>query len=213
MDQTAAHLIPDDPTLERLAAAAAGCTACHLHRLGTQTVFGEGPPAASLMLVGEQPGDQEDRQGAPFVGPAGGVLDRALDDAGIARDGVYVSNVVKHFKWKAKGRRRIHDTPNEREMAACRPWLRAEIDVVSPQIVVCLGATAAKALLGRDFRLTRHRGEVFESEIGPLLTATLHPSAVLRGPRERRDELYGGLVDDLRSAAARLGGGRPARAG
>ena len=211
--ETAEPLIPQGEGLDGVREAAAGCTACHLHELGTQTVFGEGAPHAPLMLVGEQPGDREDLEGRPFVGPAGRLLDRALEDAGIPRDDVYVTNAVKHFKWKAKGRRRIHDTPNEREMAACRPWLRAEIDVVSPQIVVCLGATAAKALLGRDFRLTRHRGEVFESEIGPLLTATLHPSAVLRGPRERRDELYGGLVDDLRSAAARLGGGRPARAG
>jgi DNA polymerase len=192
---------PQGATLEELTRAASGCTACDLHRRATQTVFGEGAALASLMLVGEQPGDREDLEGRPFVGPAGALLDRALADAGIDRDRAYVTNVVKHFKWKAKGRRRIHDTPDEREVRACRPWLSAEIEAVRPAVVVCLGATAAKALLGRDFRLTRHRGELFPSDAGPLLTATLHPSAVLRGPSERRRELYAGLVEDLRTAA------------
>ena len=201
MEETAAALIPPRPTLAELRGRAAGCTACHLHELGTVTVFGEGPPTAELMLVGEQPGDVEDREGRPFVGPAGKVLDRALADAGIDRERVYLTNAVKHFKWTPRGGRRIHDTPNEREMRACVPWLRAEIDVVSPSLVVCLGATAAKALLGRDFRLTRHRGEIFDSLDGPTVTATLHPSAVLRGPRERRDETLAGLVHDLRAAA------------
>jgi DNA polymerase len=201
MEQTAAALIPPRPTLPKLRREAAGCTACHLHELGTQTVFGEGPATAELMLVGEQPGDVEDREGHPFVGPAGRVLDQALADAGIDRERVYLTNAVKHFKWTPRGGRRIHDTPNEREMRACLPWLRAEIEVVSPSLVVALGATAAKALLGRDFRLTHHRGEIFELLDGPPVTATLHPSAVLRGPRERRDELLAGLADDLRTAA------------
>jgi uracil-DNA glycosylase family protein len=201
VEQTAAALIPPRPTLANLRREAAGCTACHLHELGTQTVFGEGAPAAELMLVGEQPGDVEDREGRPFVGPAGKLLDRALAEAGIERDRVYLTNAIKHFKWKPRGPRRIHDTPNEREMRACVPWLRAEIEVVDPSLVICLGATAAKALLGRDFRLTWHRGEVFDQLEGPPVTATVHPSAVLRGPAERRGELFEGLVDDLRLAA------------
>ena len=201
MDAGAHEMVPVDATLEELREAAAGCTACHLHELGTRTVFGEGPPTADLMLVGEQPGDVEDREGRPFVGPAGRLLDRALAEAGVARERAYLTNAVKHFKWTPRGGRRIHDTPNEREMRACAPWLRAEIEAVGPSLVVCLGATAAKALLGRDFRLTRHRGEFFDSLTGPPITATLHPSAVLRGPPERRDELFRGLVDDLRLAA------------
>jgi uracil-DNA glycosylase len=200
VEETAAALIPPRPTLAALRREAAGCTACHLHELGTQTVFGEGRPTAELMLVGEQPGDVEDREGRPFVGPAGKLLDRALAEAGIERDRVYLTNAVKHFKWRARGPRRIHDTPNEREMRACLPWLRAEIEVVDPSLVVCLGATAAKALLGRDFRLTHHRGEVFDQLDGPPVTATVHPSAVLRGPSERRAELFEGLVEDLRLA-------------
>jgi uracil-DNA glycosylase len=202
MQETAEPLVPPRPSLTSLRRAAAGCTACHLHELGTRTVFGEGRRSARLMLVGEQPGDVEDREGRPFVGPAGRVLDRALADAGIERGSVYLTNAVKHFKWTPRGGRRIHDTPNERETRACLPWLRAEIEVVEPSLVVCLGATAAKALLGRGFRLTRHRGEVFDSPAGPPVTATLHPSAVLRGPQERREDLFRGLVDDLRLAAA-----------
>jgi uracil-DNA glycosylase len=202
--ETAEPFVPEGADLAGLRAAAAGCTGCHLHELGSQTVFGEGAASAPMMLVGEQPGDREDLAGRPFVGPAGQVLDRALAEAGIERDAVYLTNAVKHFKWVAKGPRRIHDTPNERETGACRPWLQAEIEVVDPTIVVALGATAAKALLGRDFRLTRHRGEVFERPDGPLLTATLHPSAILRGPPGRREEGLAGLVDDLRTAAAAL---------
>jgi DNA polymerase len=201
VEETAAALIPPRPTLDDLRRKAAGCTACHLHELGSQTVFSEGPSGAELMLVGEQPGDVEDREGRPFVGPAGKLLDRALAEAGIERERVYLTNAVKHFKWKPRGPRRIHDTPNEREVRACVPWLRAEIEVVDPSLVVCLGAIAAKALLGRDFRLTRHRGEVFDQLDGPPVTATVHPSAVLRGPPERRGELFEGLVDDLRLAA------------
>jgi uracil-DNA glycosylase len=200
--ETAEPFVPEGADLAGLRAAAAGCTGCHLHELGSQTVFGEGAAGAPMMLVGEQPGDREDLAGRPFVGPAGQVLDRALAEAGIEREAVYLTNAVKHFKWVAKGPRRIHDTPNERETGACRPWLQAEIEVVDPTIVVALGATAAKALLGRDFRLTRHRGEVFERPDGPLLTATLHPAAILRGPSERREEGLAGLVDDLRTAAA-----------
>jgi DNA polymerase len=201
MDETAAALVPERPTLDDLRREAAGCTACHLHELGTRTVFGEGPRSAGLMLVGEQPGDVEDLEGRPFVGPAGRVLDRALAEAEIVRERVYVTNAVKHFKWTPRGGRRIHDTPNEREMRACAPWLRAEIEVVEPSLVVALGATAAKSLLGRDFRLTRHRGEVFAQLAGPPVTATIHPSAVLRGPPGRREELFAGLVADLRLAA------------
>ena len=197
---TAADLIPERATLPQLRERAAGCTACDLWRNATQTVFGEGPRSARLMLVGEQPGDVEDREGRPFVGPAGSLLDRALDDAGADRSAIYVSNVVKHFKWRARGPRRIHDTPNEREVAACRPWLQAEIAAVRPRVLVCLGATAARSLLGPSFRLTRHRGELVESELGPLLTATYHPSAVLRAPRERRSEVFGALVEDLGAA-------------
>ena len=187
--------------LERLRDEAAGCRMCPLWEKGTQTVFGEGPPNAPLMLVGEQPGDREDIEGRPFVGPAGRVLEDALREAGIARDRVYVTNAVKHFKWVARGPRRIHDTPNEREVAACSPWLRSEIDLVAPSVLVCLGATAAKAMLGKDFRVTKHRGEMFDQLEGPTLTATLHPSAILRGPQERRREMLTGLVDDLRAAA------------
>jgi uracil-DNA glycosylase len=181
--------------------AAAGCTACDLWARATQTVFGEGPAHAPLFLLGEQPGDREDVEGRPFVGPAGRVLDDALREAGIARDRVYVTNAVKHFKWVARGPRRIHDTPNEREVVACSPWLRSEIEVVAPAVLVCLGATAAKAMLGKAFRLTQHRGEMFDQLAGPALTATLHPSAILRGPTERRREMLTGLADDLRAAA------------
>ena len=194
--------MPDGgPELERLRDEASGCRMCPLWEKGTQTVFGEGPPDARLMLVGEQPGDREDIEGRPFVGPAGRVLDDALREAGIARDRVYVTNAVKHFKWVARGPRRIHDTPNEREVVACSPWLRSEIEVVAPAVLVCLGATAAKAMLGKAFRLTQHRGEMFDQLAGPALTATLHPSAILRGPTERRREMLTGLADDLRAAA------------
>ena len=194
--------MPDGgPELERLRDEASGCRMCPLWETGTQTVFGEGPPDARLMLVGEQPGDREDIEGRPFVGPAGRVLDDALREAGIARDRVYVTNAVKHFKWVARGPRRIHATPDEREVVACSPWLRSEIELVAPAVLVCLGATAAKAMLGKAFRLTQHRGEMFDQLAGPALTATLHPSAILRGPAERRREMLAGLVDDLRAAA------------
>src|SRR5919202_2252564 len=184
LNGSAAALVPERPTLPKLREAAAGCRACPLWETGTQTVFGEGSTGARLMFVGEQPGDQEDRQGHPFVGPAGRVLDEALQLAGIDRATVYVTNAVKHFKWEARGKRRIHKRPNAEEIAACRPWLEAEIAVVGPEIVVCLGATAAQALLGRDFKVTRKTGKFVEGLMGPVFTATVHPSSILRAEDE-----------------------------
>ncbi|HSJ46336.1 MAG TPA: UdgX family uracil-DNA binding protein [Euzebyales bacterium] len=175
---------------------AAGCTRCDLYKDATQTVFGEGPTDADLMLVGEQPGDQEDLQGAPFVGPAGGVLDDALRDAGIERGRTYVTNVVKHFKFTRRGKRRIHDKPNREEVGACMPWLEGEIGAVDPDVVVLMGATAAQALLGSSFRVTVQRGEVFERD-GYRVTATVHPSSILRVPAERRQAAYDDFVTDL----------------
>ena len=169
-------------SLDALRAEAAGCRACPLWQSATQTVFGEGPRLAALMLVGEQPGDHEDLEGRPFVGPAGALLDRALEEAGIERSTVYLTNAVKHFKWTPKGKRRIHQKPNAAEVEACRPWLEAEIAAVRPTLVVALGAVAAQALLGRGFRVTRHRGEVFPQPEGPPITATVHPSSILRAP-------------------------------
>src|SRR5256885_7227197 len=168
----ALSLIPPRPTLPSLQRAAAGCKACDLWKTGTQTVFGEGPTYARIMFVGEQPGDREDRAGRPFVGPAGLLLDRALVEAGINRDEVYVTNAVKHFKWEPKGKRRIHKKPNSREILACRPWLDAELDVLQPKVVVCLGATAAQALLGKDFRVSQQRGEFIESPLAEHVVAT-----------------------------------------
>ncbi len=182
--------------LDRLREQAAGCTACELYADATQTVFGSGRAGAALVLVGEQPGDAEDRAGAPFVGPAGQLLDRALDRAGVRREDAYVTNVVKHFRFRRQGKRRIHQTPGVEHVRACVPWLRAELDAVQPELLVTLGATAAKALLGSSFRLTHHRGEVLEYDGVPLV-ATLHPSAVLRGPQEQRQEAFDGLVADL----------------
>jgi DNA polymerase len=198
-------LIPESPTLERLRESAAGCKACHLWERGTQTVFGEGARAAEVMLVGEQPGDQEDRAGHPFVGPAGRVLDEALEQAGIDRSQAYVTNVVKHFKWEARGKRRIHAKPNWTEIAACKPWLEAELAVVEPRVLVCLGATAAQALLGKQFRVTKQRGELVESPLAPNVLATIHPSAILRQrDEESRREEMAAFVDDLRVAAKLL---------
>jgi DNA polymerase len=181
---SAAELMPAHPTLPRVREAAADCHACDLWTSGTQTVFGEGPSTARLMFVGEQPGDLEDREGAPFVGPSGRLLDAALEHAGIDRADVYVTNAVKHFKWVrgARGQRRIHKKPNGTEIRACRPWLEAEIALVHPRVIVCLGATAAQSLLGTAFRVTRDRGKPFSSELGPTVIATVHPSAVLRSP-------------------------------
>lgn len=192
------------PDLAELRDDAAGCTRCHLFKDATQTVFGEGPADADVMLVGEQPGDQEDRQGAPFVGPAGRMLDDALRDAGIERGRTYVTNVVKHFKFARRGKRRIHDKPNREEVEACMPWLEGEIAAIAPDVVVLLGATAAQALLGSSFRVTRQRGEVFERD-GYRLTATVHPSSILRSPSDRRQAAYDDFVADLAGIATLLG--------
>jgi DNA polymerase len=199
-DGTAAPLVPDKPSLPKLREAAAGCTACDLYKTGTQTVFGEGTSNADVMFVGEQPGDQEDLQGKPFVGPAGQLLDRALEEAGIDRSQVYVTNVVKHFKWTGRGKRRIHQKPNWSEIAACRPWLDAELDVVQPRVLVCLGATAAQALLGRDFRVSRQRGSPVDSDLAEHVVATVHPSSILRADERERE--FAEFVKDLEKVAA-----------
>jgi uracil-DNA glycosylase len=200
---TAAEFLPDTLTLPKLRDAAAGCRACDLYKTGTQTVFGEGTKTAEVMFVGEQPGDQEDLQGQPFVGPAGKLLDRAMEEAGIDRSLAYVTNVVKHFKWVARGKRRIHQKPSWAEMTACRPWLDAEIAVVQPRVLVCLGATAAQALLGRQFRVTKQRGQLIDSPLAPNVVATIHPSAILRA--DDRDAEYAGFVADLRKVAKLIG--------
>jgi uracil-DNA glycosylase len=197
--QTAEPLVPERPSLPRLREAAAGCRACPLWKTGTQTVFGEGAAKAEVVFVGEQPGDQEDRDGRPFVGPAGGVFDDALADAGIDRRRSYVTNAVKHFKWEPRGKRRIHQKPNAEELAACRPWLDAELSVLRPQVLVALGATAAQALLGRSFRVTKQRGVPVDSDLAPTVLATVHPSSILRAPDETaRREAYDAFVADLR---------------
>jgi uracil-DNA glycosylase len=199
---TAAPLVPDRPTLSKLRLAAAGCTACHLYKLGTQTVFGVGPANADVVFVGEQPGDQEDLAGRPFVGPAGRVLDEGLEEAGIDRSKVYVTNAVKHFKWEPRGKRRIHQKPNWSEMTACRPWLEAELAVIEPHVLVCLGATAAQSLLGRQFRVTKMRGVPVESELAPSVVATVHPSSILRARDEgAREEAMSNFVRDLKAVA------------
>jgi uracil-DNA glycosylase family protein len=201
----AAELIPGRPSLSNVRTAAKECRACDLWKLGTQTVFGEGARTAELMLVGEQPGDAEDLAGHPFVGPAGKLLDRALQAAGIDRAAVYVTNVVKHFKWEPRGKRRIHKKPNAGEIAACRPWLDTEIELVAPRALVCLGATAAQALLGRQFKVTTRRGEFVPSALAPLVLATVHPSSILRAPDDetRRLEMKR-FTDDLRKVALAL---------
>jgi DNA polymerase len=188
---SAADFLPARRTLPALRAAAARCRGCPLWARATQTVFGEGPPRARVVMVGEQPGNDEDLAGKPFVGPAGRVLDRALEAAGIARTDVYVTNVVKHFKWTPKGKRRIHAKPSQMEIAACLPWLEAELDVVKPVVLVCLGVTAAQALLGPKFRVTRQRGEWVQARWAPHVMATVHPSAILRAPDDaaRRAEM------------------------
>jgi uracil-DNA glycosylase len=194
--------VPPGTPLGELRDSSRGCRACGLWRWATQTVFGEGTPGARIMLVGEQPGDREDLAGRPFVGPAGKLLDGALADAGIDRDLVYVTNVVKHFKWERRGKRRIHKKPNTEEILACRPWLDAEIGAVRPSVLVCMGASAAQALLGRTFRVTAQHGRFVESELAPFVTATLHPSAILRaGGDQERDRMLHDLVADLRKVA------------
>jgi len=199
---SAADLIPEQPTLPTLKAAAADCKACDLWKKGTQTVFGEGQRRSTILFVGEQPGNEEDLTGKPFVGPAGRLFDEALAEAGIDRKRTYVTNVVKHFKWEPRGKRRIHKKPNAIEIKACRPWLEAEVAVVKPQVIVALGATAAQALLGPQFRVTKQRGEFFESALAPYVMATVHPSSILRAPDDDTRRLeYRHFVADLKKLA------------
>jgi uracil-DNA glycosylase family protein len=203
-DESAAVFLPQEMALPALREAAAGCKGCHLWQVGTQTVFGEGADSASMMLVGEQPGDQEDKAGEPFVGPAGQLLDKALAEAEIDRSAIYLTNAVKHFKWQARGKRRIHQKPAWAEITACRPWLEAELAVIQPRVLVLLGATAAQSLLGRQFRVTQNRSKLVESDLAEAVTATIHPSAILRGEPDRREAEFAAFVDDLRFAAGLL---------
>ena len=203
--ESANLLIPLHPTIPALQKAAKDCQACDLWKRGTQTVFGEGEAGAKVIFVGEQPGDREDLEGKPFVGPAGGLLDKALVEAGIDRKKVYVTNAVKHFKWEPRGKRRIHKKPDAAEIAACRPWLDAEIAGLRPKVVVCLGATAGQALLGRGFRVTQHRGEFVESPLAPFVMATVHPSSILRAPDDETRHLeMRRFVADLKKLAGVL---------
>jgi uracil-DNA glycosylase len=207
LEETAAPLVPDTRSLPKLREAAAGCQACDLWKTGTQTVFGEGAASAEIVFVGEQPGDKEDLAGRPFVGPAGRVLDDALEAAGIDRSLAYVTNAVKHFKWTARGKRRIHQKPNWSEMTACRPWLDAELEAVKPKVLVALGATAAQSLLGRQFRVTKQRGVPIESDIAPYVVATVHPSSILRQETEDdRAAAMADLIADLKVVAKLLRG-------
>jgi uracil-DNA glycosylase family protein len=197
---------PQTTSWSTLREAARECTACHLYKRATQTVFGEGPKNARMMLVGEQPGDYEDVAGKPFVGPAGKIMDRALEEAGIDRKKVYVTNAVKHFKWEPRGKRRIHQKPNSREIAACRPWLEAELRLIKPKVLVVLGATAAQTIFGPSFRVTRERGKVLSSKFAPKVVATVHPSSLLRQPdEESREREYKNFVADLRVAVKAAG--------
>ena len=202
--QSAAGFIPDSTSLDELAAASQECRGCDLYKRGTQTVFGEGLKKAEVMLVGEQPGDHEDKKGKPFVGPAGRLLDEALEEAGIDRRAAYVTNIVKHFKWVPRGKRRIHKKPSLSEVRACRPWLDAEIDAVGPRAVVAMGATAAQGLLGSDFRVTKARGVPVESDLAEIVVATIHPSAILRMEGEDRKVELKTFVEDLRVVATEL---------
>ena len=209
-ERTAAPFVPKTTSLKVLSAASHECRGCDLYKSATQVVFGEGPTNARVMFVGEQPGDQEDRQGEPFVGPAGALLDKALADAGLRRDQVYVTNAVKHFKWEPRGKRRIHKKPRASEVKACRPWLEAELRAVKPAVVVCLGATAAQSMLGASFRLMQQHGQVISSPAAGRILATIHPSAVLRAPdSEGRKAAYDMLVADLKVVAKTLRGVRP----
>jgi DNA polymerase len=202
---SASEFLPRSRTLSALRTAAPMCQGCDLYLHATRTVFGEGPQDAKVILVGEQPGDQEDRAARPFVGPAGRILDESLEEAGIRRDEVYVTNAVKHFKFTMQGKRRLHKKPGARELAACRPWLEAELEAIHPLAIVCMGATAAQSLLGREFRITQQRGEFIESHWASLVMATYHPSAILRAPeKEQRDRLRADFVSDLRKLAERL---------
>jgi DNA polymerase len=206
MEETgsAAPFLPPRLSLPALREAVQGCRGCPLYKGATQAVFGEGRRSAAVMFVGEQPGDQEDLAGRPFVGPAGKLLDRALEDAGIDRSATYVTNAVKHFKWEARGKRRIHAKPSWSEVAACRPWLEAELAVVKPKVLVLLGAVAAQGLLGKQFRVTKQRGELVDSPLAPYVTATIHPSSILRGEPADRERELAGLVADLRAVKSLL---------
>jgi uracil-DNA glycosylase len=204
---SAADFLPDRRSLKSLKEASDHCRGCHLYRRATQTVFGEGLVRSRLMLVGEMAGDREDEEGKPFVGPAGGILDRGLAEAGIDRDDAYVTNVVKHFKWVPKGKRRLHKKPNAREIGACLPWLEAEIELIKPEVLVCLGATAARTLIGTGFRVSRQRGEILESDWAPYVTATVHPSSILRQTTDReRREAMRRFVNDLKKVEGLLNG-------
>ena len=203
--RSAAPFVPNTTNVKKLSAAAHACTGCDLYKNATQVVFGEGPQRARVMFVGEQPGDQEDRAGAPFVGPAGALLDKALEDAGIARTEVYVTNAVKHFSWEPRGKRRIHKKPRASEIRACRPWLEAELRAIQPVVLVCLGASAAQAVLGPQFKLMQNRGRLLSSPLSERVIATIHPSAVLRAPdSDGRRAAYDMLVTDLRVVAGIL---------
>ena len=203
--ETAAPLIPARPTIAKLRTVAAGCKACDLWKKGTQTVFGEGKQTSTVMFIGEQPGNSEDLEGRPFVGPAGGLLDKALEEAGIDRSKVYVTNVVKHFKWEPRGKRRIHKKPNATEIMACRPWLDAEIRVIKPRAIICLGSTAAQAVIGPKFRVSIDRGKFVNSTLAPFVTATVHPSSILRAPSDeaRRKETKR-FIEDLKKIQAAI---------
>jgi uracil-DNA glycosylase len=196
--------IPARPTIPKLREAAQGCRACELYKGATQAVLGEGPAKARAMFVGEQPGDREDIEGHPFVGPAGLLLDRALERAGIERSDVYITNVVKHFRFRARGKRRIHQRPGREHVQACRPWLDAELSIVKPRVLVCLGAVAAQGLLGSKVRVTKDRGRRIESELAEFVTVTVHPSSILRA-EDRREAEFEAFVSDLESVARRLG--------
>jgi DNA polymerase len=205
MDGSAAEFLPPRRTLTALRKASAGCRGCPLWKDATQTVFGKGPSRAELILVGEQPGDREDLEGEPFVGPAGRVLDEALAEAGIARDDVYLTNAVKHFKWRPRGKRRLHQTPRAGEVEACKPWLRAEVEAMRPEALVALGATAAKALFGPSVRVTRDRGRILETPLAPLGAVTVHPSAILRlREHEEREHALAELIEDLGTVSAAM---------
>jgi uracil-DNA glycosylase family protein len=203
--RSALDFFPEKINYTSLRTAAAGCMGCDLYKLGTQTVFGEGKTTSEVMFVGEQPGDEEDKTGHPFVGPAGRMLDKALEEAGIDRDLAYVTNVVKHFKWTPRGKRRIHEKPNAAEVRACSPWLKAEIGIVSPRVLVCLGATAAQMLFGKDFRVTKMRGQWLDSDLAEKVMATVHPSSILRAPDpDMRAQQYHDFVADLAKIAGEL---------
>jgi uracil-DNA glycosylase len=206
VSEDASEFLPSRRTIPALRKAAQGCRGCELWRDATQTVFGEGPAKAKLMLVGEQPGDREDREGEPFVGPAGGLLHKALDEAGIDPEETYITNAVKHFKWLPRGKRRLHQTPRVGEIEACRPWLAAEVEAVAPRALVALGATAARSLFGRGVKVTQDRGKLLETPLAPIATVTIHPSAILRiRDGEEREDALAAMVEDLATVAEKLG--------